>query len=194
MSTETESVDLVGEETTVNVARAVVFAAVTAATSPINATHPLAQGIPITLQTLWVYLAGLVLGPVWGVASFALYLVAGTVGLPVFAGGSGGVGVLFGKTGGYLVGFVLAAGVIGLVAHGRRGIRHPGDVGVPRLVAALVAGSAVIYACGALGLMAVLGVGPVVAVTTGVLPFLPVGAVKVAAAVGIAKSDAIVPR
>lgn len=194
MATATDSVELVGEETTKNVARAVLFAAATSATAPVDLVHPLAPGVPITLQTLWVYLAGIVLGPLWAAVSFGCYLLAGLIGLPVFAGGNSGLGVFLGPTGGFLVGFPLAAATVGLVAHGADGLDRPTELSLPRLVAALVAGSAVIYAAGAAGYAFNQGVGLAAAVAAVVVPFLPVAALKVAAVVAIARSDAVVAR
>jgi biotin transport system substrate-specific component len=194
MATNTESVELVGDEVVGNVARAVLFAAATAATAPVDLVHPLAPNVPITLQTLWVYLSGIVLGPVWAGFAFLLYLLAGVVGLPVFAGANAGLGVLLGPTGGFLVGFPLAAVTIGVVTHGVDGIDPLGEVPVPRLLVALVAGSAVVYAAGAVGFSLVQGVGLLASVSAVVVPFLPVAAVKTAATVAIVRSDAIVAR
>ena len=92
-----------------------VFAALTAAFSLLPGI-PLAAGVPITLQTLAVMLAGLILGPLRGAAAVGLYLVAGLAGLPVFSGFSGGLGVLAGPSAGYLLSFPLAALVVGLIS------------------------------------------------------------------------------
>lgn len=73
-------------------------------------------GIPITLQTLGVLLAGAILGPRKGPLAVALYLLVGLVGVPVFAGGSAGPAVFVGPTGGFLVGFILMAWVAGVVS------------------------------------------------------------------------------
>jgi biotin transport system substrate-specific component len=194
MSTPTDSVELVGEEVTGNVARAVLFAAATSATAPVDMVHPLAPNVPITLQTLWVYLAGIVLGPLWAGVAFTLYLLAGMIGLPVFAGGNAGLGVILGPTGGFLIGFPLGAMAIGAVVHGTDGLTPPGDVPISRLVAALLAGTAVVYAAGAVGYALVQAIGLVAAVSAVVVPFVPVAGLKVAAAVAIARSDAIVAR
>jgi biotin transport system substrate-specific component len=194
VSIETRDVELVGDEVAVNVARATLFAAATAATAPMSVTHPIAPNIPITLQTLWVFLAGLFLGPLWGSVSFGLYLLAGAVGLPVFEGASGGIGVLFGQTGGYIFGFVLGAFLTGLVAHGLGEPKRPRDIELHRLVAAPVAGSVGIYALGVLGLVWFAGLPIDRAVAVGVVPFLPVAAVKIAASVLIGRNDAVVPR
>ena len=194
MSTPTDSVELVGEEATGNVARAVLFAAATSATAPVDMVHPLAPNVPITLQQLWVYLAGVVLGPLWAGVAFVLYLLAGLLGLPVFAGGNAGLGVLLGPTGGFLVGFPLAAMTVGAVAHGTDGLTAPDDIPVPRLVVALVAGTAVVYAAGAVGYSLVQAIGLVAAVSAVVVPFLPVAGLKIAATVAIVRSDALVAR
>ncbi|MFC6826893.1 biotin transporter BioY [Halopelagius fulvigenes] len=194
MATETESVELVGDESARNIARAVLFAAVTSATAPVDLVHPLVPNVPITLQTLWVFLAGVVLGPLWAGVSFVLYAVGGVIGLPVFAGGSSGLGVLLGPTGGFIVGFPVAASAVGLVAHGTGSLSAPGDIPLPRIVAAMVAGSAVIYAVGAVGFSVVQGIGLLAAVSAVVIPFLPVAAVKIAVAAAVTRSDAIVAR
>ncbi|WP_380680065.1 biotin transporter BioY [Salinigranum sp. GCM10025319] len=194
MATNTESVELVGDEVVGNVARAVLFAAATAATAPVDLVHPLAPNVPITLQTLWVYLSGIVLGPIWAGFAFLLYLLAGVIGLPVFAGANAGLGVVLGPTGGFLVGFPLAAVTIGFVTHGVDGLNPLGEIPVPRLVAALVAGSAVVYAAGAVGFSLVQGIGLLASVSAVVIPFLPVAALKAAATIAIVRSDAIVAR
>ncbi|WP_318567773.1 biotin transporter BioY [Salinigranum marinum] len=194
MATNTESVELVGDEVVGNVARAVLFAAATAATAPVDLVHPLAPNVPITLQTLWVYLSGIVLGPLWAGFAFVLYLLAGVVGLPVFAGANAGLGVVLGPTGGFLVGFPLAAATIGFVAHGRDGLNPLSEIPVPRLAVALVAGSAVVYAAGSVGFSLVQGIGLLASVTAVVVPFLPVAALKAAVTVAIVRSDAIVAR
>lgn len=71
--------------------------------------------VPITLQTLGVMLAGAALGPVRGALACALVALLTAVGLPVLAGGRGGIGVFLGPTGGYVVGWVLGALVTGLL-------------------------------------------------------------------------------
>jgi biotin transport system substrate-specific component len=194
MATNTETVELVGDEVVGNVARAVLFAAATAATAPVDLVHPLAPNVPITLQTLWVYLSGIVLGPIWAGFAFVLYLLAGVVGLPVFAGANAGLGVVLGPTGGFLVGFPLAAVAIGLVTHGVDGIDPLDELSVPRMLAALVVGTAVVYAAGAVGFSLVQGIGLLASVSAVVVPFLPVAALKVAATVAIVRSDALVAR
>ena len=72
--------------------------------------------VAITLQTLFVYLSGLVLGRGWATASVLIYILAGILGFPVFAGGKGGLGHAIGPTGGYLIGFIPAVYLIGFVS------------------------------------------------------------------------------
>ena len=192
MSVETDAVDLVGDETVENVARAVLFAAITAVTAPMSLTHPLAPEVPITLQTFWVYLSGIVLGPVWAGVAFVLYLFAGALGLPVFEQG-GGLGYFVGPTGGYLAGFVVAAVLVGLLVHGVGDLRDPLEVSLPRILVALIAGTLVIWGLGALWLVlgGYMGTGAALALTS---KFLFTGAIKVAGAVAVTRSDALVAR
>ncbi|MDO9546958.1 MAG: biotin transporter BioY [Pelolinea sp.] len=72
--------------------------------------------VPITAQTLAVLLCGIILGSRRGAWSMVLYLLEGVFGLPVFAGGMGGLAVLFGPTAGYLIGFIPAAFLVGTLA------------------------------------------------------------------------------
>ena len=191
MATNTESVDLVGDEAATNLARAALFAALVGAFAYVSFPHPFSAS-PITLQVLGVFLAGILLGPVWGGGALVLYLAAGALGAPVFSAGRGSVGVLLGDpTLGYLWSYPFAAALVGYVVHGGVRFRDLDGVGVPRLVAAMVAGTVVIYAFGVVGLAAVLGLTPVEAFLTGALAFVPFEAVKIAAAVGIVRSDAI---
>jgi biotin transport system substrate-specific component len=98
--------------------------------------------VPITLQTLAVLLVGGGLGALRGAASLATYLLAGIAGLHVFAQGDHGMDVLTGPTGGYLVGMLLAAALVGALAQARWD-RH-----FSSSVSAMLTGSVAIYACG----------------------------------------------
>lgn len=130
--------------------------------------------VPMTMQTFAVLLIGLSYGPRLGSATVALYLGQGALGLPVFAGGAGGIAQLLGPTGGYLAGFVAAAALVGWMA--QQGWSRP----VLRVFLAMLAGSAVIYAFGAAWLSTLVGLDRALAV--GVLPFLLGDAVKAALA------------
>ncbi|VEN75270.1 Biotin transporter BioY [Candidatus Desulfarcum epimagneticum] len=157
--------------------RASLFAALTAVGAYIAIPFPLSPA-PVSLQTLFVLLAGLVLGKKWGAASMAVYLLAGAAGLPVFAGGAGGIGYFAGPTGGYLAGFVPAAFVIGAISEKRAGIVFD--------AAALALGSLIIYALGVSWLTFHTGFSFSKTLMIGMVPFLPGDALKIAAAVWIA--------
>jgi biotin transport system substrate-specific component len=99
--------------------------------------------------------------------------------------------VLVGNTAGYLWSYPFAAAAVGVVVHGGLGLRDPSAVGVGRLVGAMVLGTVVIYAFGIAGLMLVVRMGPMEAFVAGAAAFVPAEAFKIAAAVGIVRSDAI---
>ena len=89
-----------------------LFAAIIAVISQI--AIPLPSGVPVTLQTFIIALAGCILGAKYGAVATTVYVLLGAVGLPVFAGFKGGIGALFGYTGGFLIGFILMAVLCGL--------------------------------------------------------------------------------
>lgn len=157
--------------------RQIVFAALMAAFTAAGAWISLPIGpVPIVLQNFFIYISGLLLGPRWAMASVAVYLLAGACGMPVFAGGTGGPARFVGPTGGYLAGFLPAAGIIGWI----------GEKGGGKIVldaAAMVAGTAVIYACGLTWLQMLTHMSGRQTLSVGMLPFLPGDAVKMAAAV-----------
>lgn len=131
--------------------------------------------VPLTGQTFAVLLIGATLGAKRGAASMLLYLAAGGLGLPVFAGGASGLAYLSGATLGYLVGFVIAAFVIGRLAE--RGLERE----VSTSILPFLVGTLVIYVCGVAWLAFVLGsIGQ--ALVAGVLPFLLGDTLKIIAA------------
>lgn len=132
--------------------------------------------VPITGQTLAVVLCAAVLGPGRGVAAMGLYLVLGAVGLPFYSEASGGVEVLAGATGGYLVGFLPAALLIGLAA------QHRQDRKVWRALMLFVAGQAVVFAIGVPWLAVVADLSPAQALEAGFYPFILGGLAKAAIA------------
>ena len=142
--------------------------------------------VPLTMQTLAVLLVGGLLGPKRGLAAVAGYLALGLAGAPVFHGGLGGPAVLLGPTGGYLVGFLPAALLMGLAARwalrGARQLRPLGQLLV--LAAGAVSAEVAIYCLGVpwLALFAGLGLGEAAAV--GFVPFLLGDLLKAAVAVG----------
>jgi biotin transport system substrate-specific component len=162
--------------------RMTVYAALFAALTAVGAYLAIPIGpVPIVLQNLFVYLAGLLLGRRWALAALGIYLLAGAVGLPVFAGGQGGVARFLGPTGGYLVGYLPAVYLIGLISN-RTANRVLWDV------TAMVCGTIVLYSCGITWLKVLTGMSWAKALAAGAFPFLPGDALKIAVAVPIAKS------
>jgi len=137
--------------------------------------------VPIVLQNLFVFLAGLLLGSRWGFASVGVYLFAGALGLPVFAGGLGGIGRLVGPTGGYLVGFLPAVFVIGLIAE-----RAKENVLIE--VIAMVCGSVIIYLFGVTWLKILTNMTLSKTLAVGMYPFLPGDIIKIAVAIPIVRA------
>jgi biotin transport system substrate-specific component len=156
-----------------------LFAALTGLGAALSFPLPFSP-VPVTLQTFAVVMAGAMLGPIWGPVSMMLYISAGVAGMPVFAGGLSGPGILVGPTGGYLVGFVVAAWLAGLLV-------RPG-VSWPRLALGLVASHLAVFVCGVSQLMLFTGQSFPLALELGVLPFLPGLAAKVTAAAGFLRS------
>jgi biotin transport system substrate-specific component len=136
--------------------------------------------VPVTMQTLIVSLAGALLGARLGAMSQALYLAAGALGAPVFAGGAAGLPWLFGPTGGYLLAFPLAAAVTGILV--KRAADDGSLAGALRLGVAILLGTAVVFVGGASQLALLTG-DPARAVQLGVLPFIAGDLLKVVAAV-----------
>jgi biotin transport system substrate-specific component len=152
---------------------AVVFATATALSAKIQVVIPNTP-VPFTFQPLLVLLSGALLGGRLGASSQLLYLMAGVLGVPVFAFG-GGAAYLLGATGGYLLAYPLAAMAVGA-------LMGPGYL---RTVVAMLAGLAIIYAGGVAWLAAIFGTDSVLAL--GLVPFILADLVKVALGVVVAK-------
>ncbi|MBV2164409.1 MAG: biotin transporter BioY [Comamonas sp.] len=109
-------------------------------------------GVPVTLQSLGIMLAGCLLGGKRGFQAMALFLLAVAVGLPLLAGGRGGIGVFMLPSAGYLIGYALAAGVVGLLM-GRLPSRTPKQASISALIAAVLGGVVFLHLLGIAGLM-----------------------------------------
>ncbi len=164
--------------------------------------------VPLTMQTLAVLLLGGVLGPTLGAGTVATYLAVGAMGAPVFARGLGGMAVLAGPTGGYLVGFLAAAWLMGWAARSASRMTGKGVAGgkveeprrlgrasespaasgaalksVAVLLAGAVAAELAIYAAGVPWLAVSTGMGLKAAVGVGLVPFLLGDLLKMAVAI-----------
>lgn len=131
-----------------------VFVGIMAALGLVPALYPFGAAVPITAQSMGAMLAGSILGARRGGLSMVVFLVLVAAGLPLLAGGRGGLGVFAGPSVGFLIGFPVAAFVTGLLAE--RGARHSAAGYDVRwgVVANVVGGILVLYPLGILGLMA----------------------------------------
>ena len=124
-----------------------MFTAVTAVLAQISV--PLPSGVPVTLQTFAVALAGVVLGPRLGTLSTFVYILLGAVGVPVFSGFNGGLGAIVGKTGGFLWGFLFLSSFAGAGTQLR--MRAASGAGRRMVFAGFFPGLIGLFLCHALG-------------------------------------------
>ncbi len=137
------------------------------------------SAVPITAQTLVINMIALLLKPKKAGITVGIWILLGLVGLPVFSGGKGGFGVLAGATGGYIIGYLVAAIIISLLKGSKNRI-------VRNTVSVLI-GIPIIYAFGVPWMKVVLGIGWPAAFTTGLLPFIAGDVIKCVASVYICK-------
>jgi biotin transport system substrate-specific component len=139
---------------------AALFAALTAVFAQIQITI---GPIPLNLAVMGAFLAGLLLPPLWAAASMLVYLFMGLLGIPVFAGLMGGPAAVFGKTGGYALGYVFIALFTALAALPKKGIFTP---------LGMLAGLAACYTLGTAWFMLVTGTDLVQSLLWCVYPFV----------------------
>lgn len=158
--------------TTRDLALVALMAAVIVALGIVPAI-PLAGGVPITLQSMGVMLAGLILGPKRAAAAVLVVIALVGLGLPVLAGGRGGLGVYTGPTAGFLFGWIAAAFVTGFLAQVLEATEKSTLVRTAQLTLAAIAGGIVVlYVCGILWLafFAKLGLAKAFAVSIAFIP------------------------
>ena len=145
---------------------------------------PLPGGVPMTLQTLIIALAGAVLGSKKGFWSTVIYILIGAIGVPVFAGWTGGIGAIMGRTGGFLVSFPLIAlftglgDEIGVRLSASAGARGRKVISCVSLLIGVLVGYVLNYAVGSLWFMAVAQSNLATALTACVIPFIPTSILK----------------
>ena len=161
----------------VKISLTALFAALTAAGAFIAV--PIGP-VPIVLQNMFAVLSGLILGPLMGSAAVGLYLLAGIINLPVFAGGTGGIARFMGPTGGFLVGYLIAAFSAGLIA-GRPSLDR--KISLPRLILAVFLGFLILYVPGLLWLKTRLNLDWFATLMAGFVPFIAGDIIKGIAAV-----------
>ena len=148
-----------------------LFPAMMAATSPI--TIPLGFLPPLTLQTLFVYLAGLILP--WNLAglSMLIYLVLGAIGLPVFSGMRGGIGVFFSQSGGFLLAFPFIAiliALLGKLGNSKKSIFY--------FITVLILSTTVLYLLGSMYISIVYDIS-ITAILVGFVVYIPGDIMKI---------------
>lgn len=156
---------------------------------------PVMGGVPITVQSLGVMLAGVMLGPVRGALAVLLFLFVVALGAPLLAGGRGGIGVFYAPSVGFLIGFPVAAFVCGVMMQALRSMA----VFTATLASSVVGGIIVLYAFGIPGIV-VMAETSLLGATVGMLAYLPGDILKAFAAAAIVgavergRPDAILSR
>ncbi len=160
---------------------AALFAAFTAILSQVAFPVPfITENIPFSLGLLAVLITSGVLGGVWGTASIAVYIALGCVGVPVFANFRAAEAIV-GATGGYIVGYLFCALVVGFITDRKKGASYIANA------LSMVAGTAVCYAFGTLWYSIYAGIPFAAALSTAVVPFIPLDLVKIAVSAYLVK-------
>lgn len=162
------------------------FAGITGLSAQVSFYLPFTP-VPVTMQVLPVLLSGVILGKNYGAISQLIYVLLGAMGLAWFAGHSSGIEVLMGATGGYIIGFILVAWLIGYFTDSYREARAK-----PSQAVLMLAGVLTIYILGAVQLSMVADMGAREAVLKGIAPFIPGDIFK--ALVAVAVSSLLLPR
>lgn len=141
-----------------------LFATITAVLGYVVIPLPFSP-IPITGQSLAVMLAGCVLTPLQAALSMITFLLMGAIGIPVFSGGRAGIGIIVGKSGGYLIGFLVGAIIISLLVRKNKSL-------VNMLIASVIGGIVVVHILGSAWLGSVTAMGMKKAFLLGSAPFI----------------------
>jgi len=160
------------------------FAAIMAICAQISI--PMPYGVPMTLQTFAIPLAGVVLGAKRGTIATMLYVLLGAVGVPVFSGFMGGLSRVLGPTGGFILSFPIMAFCAGIGARYRQSLATYKKTLV--LITSLVVGTSLNYMCGMVFFSLVTSNNLLLAFTYCVLPFIPVDTIKMALVVVLGRN------
>lgn len=163
-----------------------IFAAVTAICSIISIPLPFSP-VPVNLALLSVYIAGGLLGPKYGTISQLIYVLLGALGLPVYHSMTGGIGILTGPTGGFLIGYIAAAFILGLIYHGFHHDAQREKFRTSSLILGLFLGLFSCYLLGSLWFIHISGANLASALMLCVIPFLPGDGLKILAAIFLIK-------
>ena len=148
---------------------------------------PMPMGVPMTMQTFAITLTGIILGAKRGALATFIYVLLGSVGVPIFAGFSGGFQALIGPTGGFLWSFPIMAFFIGLGAEKYRSSK-------PQFIFWLVFGTVINYVIGVIVFCLVTQSPVVTGITACVLPFIPTAVIKavLASVLGLSMKERLV--
>jgi biotin transport system substrate-specific component len=174
-----------------NTLRTILFVIVIAVLAHILLPYPFLPSTVVSLQSVGIFLAGVLLGPVWGTAAAILVLIAGAVGLPVLHGGSGIEFLLSSPKSGYFLSYPLAAAAIGHTVHRGPELRDVQTVSLKVLTGALIAGLAVTNTMLTVGYMILMNEGAVEAVLITTPQFVPLEILKLGAIIVIIRTDLI---
>ena len=155
-------------------------AAVTCILAPLSV--PLAGEVPISLATFAVLLSGILLGAKLGALSQVVYVLLGSVGVPVFAGWTAGIGITLGVTGGYIIGYIPMAFIAGLLYH-RFGRNESGARKYAVMFVSMILATAALYTLGTAWFMAQTKMTLAASLAACVIPFLPGDLIKIAAVI-----------
>lgn len=148
-----------------------LFAALTAILSQISIPLPFTP-VPINLATLSVLLSGAILGKKGGAISQIVYAILGAVGLPVYANFLSGIGILIGPTGGYIIGYIIAAFVVGIIV-------EKSEKNLKSYLLSMCLGIIACYILGTAWFMYITNNNLISALTLCVLPFIPGDIIKI---------------
>jgi biotin transport system substrate-specific component len=169
--------------TTYELVLCALCAAVTCVLAPISV--PLAGEVPISLATFAVLLSGILLGAKYGAISQLVYVLLGSVGVPVFAGWTGGIGITLGVTGGYIIGYLPMAFVTGLLYY-RFGRNESGARKYAAMIVSMILATAVLYIFGTAWFMVQTKMTLAASLAACVIPFLPGDLIKIIAVMLVA--------
>jgi biotin transport system substrate-specific component len=159
----------------VNTTLTALFAALISAGAFVAIPLPFTP-VPISIQNLFAVLSGIVLGPLFGALAVLLYLGAGALGIPVFAGATGGFVHFASPSGGYLFGYLLAAAVAGLVSISSK---RDSKISIIRIAVAAFAGMCVVYIPGLVQLKIILTASWPETFVIGLVPFIIGDVIKI---------------
>ena len=163
-----------------NLVLCAMCAAITCILAPLSI--PLAGGVPVSLATFAVMLSGVLFGGPLGALSKLIYVLLAAVGLPVLAGWTGGLGIVLGMTGGYIIGYIPCAWLTGLI-YKKYGETAKKPVKILFMILGMTAGNIVLYVIGTAWFMFITEMTLEASLAACVIPFIPGNIIKMAAVI-----------